>query len=213
MAKLVSTWSKDPSTQTGAVIVSADRKDVFIGYNGFPRRMLDIDSLYANREEKYSRIIHCEMNAMQSAGRMAEGSTLYTYPFISCDRCFVHMVQGGIVRFVAPEPSADIITRWGDSLAKVRKYAAEMSLPLIEVPYNKADEKSKNTNQETATSEGSVGRHSVKTLFGTEAVIEKGVIDFNYKTTDVYSTAEVPPGNLGHIQVTGQGLLNSGIEY
>ena len=133
LAALVATWSKDPSTQTGAVIVTADRKGVFIGYNGFPRAMFDHDALYLDREQKYSRIIHCEMNALLSAGTRAEGATLYTYPFISCDRCFVHMAQGGIKRFVAPKASNEAAARWEPVFVKTRQYAREMGLEIVEM--------------------------------------------------------------------------------
>ena len=56
LAKLVSTWSKDPSTKTGAVIVRPDRSVASIGFNGFPVKMSDHQELYDNREEKYSRL-------------------------------------------------------------------------------------------------------------------------------------------------------------
>ena len=120
MAKLVSTWSKDPSTQTGAVIVRGKNNIVSVGYNGFPGGMDDSPELYANREEKYRRIIHCEMNAERYAESDIQGCTLYTYPFMSCDRCFVHMKNYGIVRFVAPLPTADQLTRWGAAFEWVR---------------------------------------------------------------------------------------------
>jgi dCMP deaminase len=135
LAVLVASWSKDPSTQTGAVIVTADRKGVFIGYNGFPRPMFDMEHLYADREQKYSRIIHCEMNALLQAGPAAEGATLYTWPFASCDRCFVHMAQGGIKRFVAPRLTGERAERWEPSLRKTRMYSVEMGLQLDEIEY------------------------------------------------------------------------------
>ena len=69
LAQLVSTWSKDPSTKTGAVLVSPDKKDVILGFNGFPSRMSDAPELYANREVKYSRVVHCEVNAVLHARR------------------------------------------------------------------------------------------------------------------------------------------------
>ena len=132
LAKLVSTWSKDPSTQTGAVITSGKRI-ISTGFNGFPEIMKDMDEHYSNREEKYSRIVHCEMNALLFSKEAVQGYTLYTYPFISCDRCFVHMIQAGITRFVAPTPTEDQLTRWGTSFDRVRKYAKEVNVELIEL--------------------------------------------------------------------------------
>src|SRR5271157_2853870 len=86
MAKLVAGWSKDPSTQTGAVIVRPNRSVASVGFNGFPQKMDDRSELYTNRDEKYSRIVHCEMNALQFCqDDNVDGYTLYTHPFISCD--------------------------------------------------------------------------------------------------------------------------------
>lgn len=134
-AKLIASWSKDPSTQTGAVIVRPDHSIVSSGYNGFPKSMPDSLALYANRDEKYSRIVHCEMNAALFARQDLHGCTLYTYPFISCDRCFVHMLQVGIVRFVAPKATEEQLTRWGAAFERVRGYAKEAGVELIEVDY------------------------------------------------------------------------------
>lgn len=41
LAQLVASWSKDPSTQVGAVIVDANRRVVSLGYNGPPRGTSD----------------------------------------------------------------------------------------------------------------------------------------------------------------------------
>lgn len=131
LAREVSTWSKDPSTKTGAVILSKDFHE-FLGYNGFPTRMPDSPELYAEREEKYSRIIHCEMNALIKAGNAAQGSTLYTWPFLSCDRCAAHMVQAGITRVVAPQLPEHLKDRWSDNLAKSRKYFEEAGIEVVE---------------------------------------------------------------------------------
>jgi dCMP deaminase len=133
MAKMVSTWSKDPSTQTGAVIVRGKNEFVSLGYNGFPKLMPDNVENYSNREEKYSRIVHCEMNALLFAKEKVGECTLYTWPFISCDRCFVHMVQAGITRFVAPMANADQLSRWGTAMERVRNYAKEISVEIIEL--------------------------------------------------------------------------------
>lgn len=132
LAKMVASWSKDPSTQTGAIIVAADRRVISLGYNGFPRKMSDADAFYTNREEKYSRIVHCEMNAVLSAREPVHGATLYTWPFISCDRCAVHMIQAGVTRMVGPMCPPDQATRWEVTLAKTRRYCAEAGVELVE---------------------------------------------------------------------------------
>jgi len=132
MAQYVSTKSKDPSTKTGAVIVRPNKSLCSIGFNGFPMCMPDTPEYYANREEKYSRIVHCEMNALLFAKEEVKGYTLYTYPFLSCDRCFVHMIQAGITRFVAPQATEDQLSRWGAAFEKVRGYAREVGVTIDE---------------------------------------------------------------------------------
>lgn len=132
LAKLVSEWSKDPSTKTGAVIVRPDRSVVSLGFNGFARQMLDAQELYEDREIKYSRVIHCEVNALIQAKQSVEGCTLYTYPFISCDRCVVQMIQAGITRFVSQSPSEDALTRWAAAFDKSRAFMKEAAVECRE---------------------------------------------------------------------------------
>ena len=133
LAKYMSTRSKDPSTQTGAVIVRPDHSVASVGFNGFPKPMPDEAELYADRNEKYSRIVHCEMNALLFCREPVSGYTLYTYPFMSCDRCFVHMAQAGITKFVAPVATPEQLERWGSAFERVRQYAKEMNVKLIEL--------------------------------------------------------------------------------
>lgn len=115
MAKLVSTMSKDPSTKCGAVIVRPDRSVVSTGYNGFPRGVEDKPFQYANREEKYQRIIHAEVNAVLQARCNLDGCTLYTWPqglAPTCDRCATVVIQAGIRRIVYVYQDNDFTRRW-----------------------------------------------------------------------------------------------------
>ena len=76
MAELVSTWSKDPSTQIGVVIVDPLRRIVSTGYNGFPRGLSDAPERYEERSVKYAHIVHGELNAILSAdSRRLEGAS------------------------------------------------------------------------------------------------------------------------------------------
>lgn len=134
MARLVSTWSKDPSTKCGAVIVDPDRHVVATGYNGFPAQMNDDPEVYNNRKSKYSRIIHCEMNALMRARQSVEGCTLYTWPMLSCDRCMVHMIQAGIARFVTVEVTGTRNERWAENLARSQSYALEAGCVVSTYP-------------------------------------------------------------------------------
>lgn len=133
MARYVSLWSKDPSTKAGAIIVRPNNIVASMGFNGFPQGMNDDPKLYANREEKYSRVVHCEVNAILHTQNLPFGSTLYTWPFSCCDRCMVQMIQGGIRRFVFPEPSKDVMSRWADSINRAKNYAGEVNADWVEI--------------------------------------------------------------------------------
>jgi len=135
LAKHVSTWSKDPSTQAGAVIVRPDRSVCSTGFNGFAKNMQDNPEFYADREVKYSRIIHCEINAQIFARDPdLSGYTLYTWPFACCDRCCVQMLQAGIIRFVFPKLPGYLEERWLGPLELTKKYIAEAGLEAVEIP-------------------------------------------------------------------------------
>lgn len=131
MADYVSRASKDPSTKVGAVIARDDMTVASVGYNGFPRGMDDHDHLYADREVKYSRVVHAEMNAILNAHGSVKGCTLYTSALPPCDRCAVFVVQAGIIRVVYENPAAEIAERWAASLSKTRAIFREARIPMV----------------------------------------------------------------------------------
>jgi len=112
MAKLVSTWSKDPSTKVGAVIVDSDNTVISVGFNGLPRRIQDTDQRLNNRDIKLKMIIHAEINAIITAKRPLNGTTIYTYPFMSCSQCAGLIIQSGICRHISYKTDNE---RWKDS--------------------------------------------------------------------------------------------------
>jgi dCMP deaminase len=132
MACYVSTASKDPSTQTGAVIVDPNRRVTSVGYNGFPQGIDDSPERYANRELKYKMVSHCEVNAMLFAGRALTGCTLYTFPFCSCSRCAVQVIQAGIRRCVAPVLPDRLKERWGEDTELTKAMFREAGVELVE---------------------------------------------------------------------------------
>jgi dCMP deaminase len=113
MSKLIASWSKDPSTQTGAVLVRPNRSVISVGYNGFAQGVQDLPERYENRELKYQIVVHCEENGILYADRQSlEGSCLYTWPFMSCSRCAAKVIQTGIKRVVSLKNDNP---RWKDS--------------------------------------------------------------------------------------------------
>ena len=104
LARHISQWSKDPSTQVGAVIV--DKRSVVrgMGYNGFPRGVKDKTDRYTNREMKYQFIVHAELNAILNANKSVQGCTIYVWPTLMipavCPECCKAVIQAGIKEVV-----------------------------------------------------------------------------------------------------------------
>jgi dCMP deaminase len=129
VAQKASEKSKDPSTQVGAVIVDYENRLVSLGYNGFARGMLDAPAYYENREYKYDRIVHAEINAILFAERSRlEGSTLYTFPFLPCHRCAVLVIQAGIEKVVSYQDDTE---RWQESFNKTLSYLKEAGVEVV----------------------------------------------------------------------------------
>lgn len=104
MAALVGSWSKDPSTKVGAVIVRRDRTIASLGYNGFPRGVLDTPALYEDRPTKLLRTVHAEMNAILSAREPLKDCIIYVSPLCPCANCAAAIIQAGITDVVARTP-------------------------------------------------------------------------------------------------------------
>ena len=105
LAEHISTWSKDPSTQCGAVVVRPDKTIASVGYNGFPKGYPDLTNWYLEKETKHKNVIHAEMNAILFAKELLVGYTLYTYPIPPCIRCMPHVIQSGISMVVSYDNS------------------------------------------------------------------------------------------------------------
>lgn len=110
MAKLVGSWSKDPGTKVGAVIVRPDRTIASVGYNGFPRGVAD---KYLSREDKLMRTVHAEANAILTAKEPMEGYHLFVHPLCPCANCAALIIQSGIKYVVAEMPK--INSEWKKS--------------------------------------------------------------------------------------------------
>ena len=130
LAEQIAGWSKDPSSQVGAVAVK-DRRLLATGFNGFPIGLADDDRLH-DRAAKYRRIVHAEANVVAWAAREGVsllGATLYVSPFHPCADCAKLLVQAGIARIVhsaAPTPS-----RWRADFATANQILTEAGLDVL----------------------------------------------------------------------------------
>jgi len=127
MATFVSTWSKDPSTQGGAVIADKDNRMVGLGYNGFPRGVAD-DHRLQSREQKYKLVIHAEENAILNSTATTHGCTIFlTHP--PCLHCSGMLKQAGISKVVFEEPTGAFKSRW--NLDETLNYLKELEIEAI----------------------------------------------------------------------------------
>lgn len=135
LAKYVSTASKDPSTQTGAVIVDEKRRVVSTGYNGIPRGVDDSVERLWDRELKYRLIVHADRNALLFARGPVEGCTIYTWPFGPCVPCAAMLIQAGIRRVVSPPLPGALRDRWGSDMELTREMFKEANVEWEEVSH------------------------------------------------------------------------------
>jgi len=123
LAQHIGAWSKDPSTQVGAVIIAPETGQVLSqGYNGFPRGIEDSDKRYATRDEKLSRTVHAEMNAVYNAslsGISLNGGTLYVHGLPICEQCSLGIIQVGIKKVVVTDSPVD--QKWQTSCFRAQE--------------------------------------------------------------------------------------------
>ena len=127
----VASWSKDPGTKVGAVLVR-DRRILATGYNGFPQLIEDGPERYSNRELKLAYTVHAEVNSILNAARNGAktyGSTLYvTFP--PCVSCSTSVIQAGVSRVVCPHLST-APPRWYESFAMGQNLLREAEIEVL----------------------------------------------------------------------------------
>jgi len=142
VARLAGMRSKDPNTQVGACIVSADNKILSMGYNGLPIGCSDDEFPWAREgeelETKYLFTVHSELNAILNyRGGSLEGAKLYVTLF-PCNECAKAIIQSGIRTVIyaqdkyAATPSVIASKRMFDS-AGVRYYGYQPTGRKIEI--------------------------------------------------------------------------------
>ena len=121
VAHAIAKFSKDQSTQVGAVVIGPTQEVRSMGYNGAPRGCkADEDIRGATRPEKYFWFSHAELNAITNAARVGTplaGSTIVVTHF-PCMDCARAIVQAGIVRVVTNEPDAAFMHRWAEHVKR-----------------------------------------------------------------------------------------------
>ena len=128
LAKEVSTWSIDPSTKVGCILVK-NKRVISTGYNGFPKNISDNFDRLLDREKKYEITVHAEVNAVTTAalhGVSTEGSIAYV-SFSPCSRCAAVLINAGISEVYVTGGSI-IPDRWLSNFITASTLLAEASV-------------------------------------------------------------------------------------
>ena len=135
MAELVASWSKDPSTQVGAVITEHNRI-VSLGFNGYPHGISDSAGT-DNRELKLLKTLHAEENAILYAKRDLKGCEIWVTHF-PCPNCAAKIIQTGISAVHCTKQSEDFLSRWGDKITLSEEMFNQSGVQVDWLPLEKS---------------------------------------------------------------------------
>ena len=127
LAEHIAFWSKDPSTKVGSVITD-NKRIVSLGFNGYPKGIPDDD--LNNRQNKYAKVIHGELNAILFSKEDLTGFTLYVWPMPPCSQCASAIIQSGIIRVVTCYANVEQFKRWGDKIKITEKMFVDADVEL-----------------------------------------------------------------------------------
>lgn len=139
LAELIASWSKDPSTKTGAVVIGPDKEIRATGYNGLVRKVDDDIPERMERPTKYDFFEHAERNAVYNAcltGASLKGCTMYC-TLTPCTDCARAIIQTGIKEVITYEykpQNTDPKNTWRDKLNYSAQMFKEAGVTYIELP-------------------------------------------------------------------------------
>lgn len=132
LAAQVATWSKDPSTQVGCVLVNQKMQVVGMGYNGFPRGVQDGADRYDHRPTKYAMVVHAEANAILNA----VGETQDTIAYVThkpCASCSGLLIQAGVRSIITNPTPEGLAERFKESFEITEIMLREAKVGLLEL--------------------------------------------------------------------------------
>ena len=124
MAFQPASWSKDTSSQVGAVIVTPDGHPRSFGYNGLPRGVNDDVPERHERPEKYLWFEHAERNAIYQ-GTDLQGCIMFV-THLPCPDCSRGIIQSGIRHVVVATMNGRL-----SPFATKRQKNTDVSLPMM----------------------------------------------------------------------------------
>lgn len=114
-ARVVASYSKDPSTKTGAIIVTQDGDPISNGYNGLPRGLNDDIAERVHPDVKYAFFEHAERNAIYNSEVSLRGAAMFAthFPCVDCMRGILQKRIGLLVVDSANGLNSEFVkTRW-----------------------------------------------------------------------------------------------------
>jgi dCMP deaminase len=131
LADEVASWSKDPNTKVGAVIIGSNPRHICFGYNGFPPGIADTEERLNDRELKRMLTQHAERNALDNCTFNAKNGTIVT-TYYPCHECAKSIVSKGIGTVVTRfEATYEEREPWATSTRISRELFAERGVKVI----------------------------------------------------------------------------------
>lgn len=134
IAYLTASWSKDPNTKVGCVVIDSDFNQLSGGFNGLPRGIADSPDRLANRDIKLLYIVHAEANAVAAAarnGHSLKGATCYVTRRPCC-QCASLLIQAGVAVVVVPNRTDE--KRWLENVEAAERVLVEAGVTYRRVP-------------------------------------------------------------------------------
>ena len=135
MCEAVRALSKHDVVKVGAVALGPDQEVLAVGYNGLPRKVLELPERY-HRPLRSFYFAHAEENLIAQAARVGSklmGSTLLVSPLHPCATCSRMIIQAGVTRVITP-PLQDMTSanpRWEGEIRHAVVMLLEASVELI----------------------------------------------------------------------------------
>lgn len=129
------TYSEDPSTQLGSVVIPRLSDIMIAGYNHLTRNVPA--EVWQDRPQKLRRVLHAEEHSIircASLGAITRGGTLVC-PWACCIRCASFIVASGISTVVVdPECMTKSPERWLGEIKQAWAYLIDCDVEIIELP-------------------------------------------------------------------------------
>jgi len=133
-ARLWAKKSKDPNTQIGACIAGPDNEVVSVGYNSFPRGIIDNVSERFERPEKYYWFEHSERNAIFQAARGSaslKGCRMFVSCWVPCTDCARAIINVGITEVIMGQKVEDASrVKWIEAAKRSEQMFEEAGVKL-----------------------------------------------------------------------------------